>query len=70
MRAASGRDAARLLWDGLRFSYFPPLWRVGAASDGKYEGQNVSLVHQGSELKLSWLDTDTGKSDELQCKAR
>lgn len=46
------------------------LWRVGAASDGKYEGQNVSLVHQGSELKLSWLDTDTGKSDELQCKAR
>lgn len=46
------------------------LWRVGAASDGKYEGQNVSLVHQGNELKLNWLDTDTGKTDELQCKAR
>ena len=46
------------------------LWRVGAASDGKYEGQNVSLVHQGDELKLSWLDTDTGKTDDLQCKAR
>jgi len=46
------------------------LWRVGDASAGKYEAQNVSLVHQGSELKLSWLDTDTGKTDELQCKAR
>jgi uncharacterized protein YecT (DUF1311 family) len=46
------------------------LWRVGTASAGKYEGQNVSLVHHGDELKLSWLDTDTGKTDELQCKAR
>ncbi|HRL74173.1 MAG TPA: MliC family protein [Candidatus Accumulibacter phosphatis] len=46
------------------------LWRVGAASDGKYEGQNVSLVHQGSELKVNWLDTNTGKTDDLQCKAR
>ena len=46
------------------------LWRVGAASDGKYEGQNVSLAHQGDELKLSWLDTDSGKTDDLQCKAR
>ena len=46
------------------------VWRVGDASAGKYEGQNVGLVHQGSELKVSWLDTDTGKTDELQCKAR
>ena len=46
------------------------LWRVGDASAGKYEGQNVSLVQQGSELKVSWLDTNTGKTDELQCKAR
>ena len=46
------------------------LWRVGAAGAGQYEGQNVSLVQQGSELKVSWLDTDTGKTDELQCKAR
>jgi uncharacterized protein len=46
------------------------LWRVGTASDGKYEGQNVGLVHQGSEVKVSWLDTNTGKTDELQCKAR
>jgi hypothetical protein len=46
------------------------LWRVGDASAGKYEGQNVGLVQQGSELKVSWLDTHTGKTDELQCKAR
>ena len=46
------------------------MWLVGSASDGKYEGQNVSLVHQGNELKVSWLDTNTGKTDELQCKAK
>jgi uncharacterized protein len=46
------------------------MWRVGDPSAGKYEGQNVSILQQGSELKVSWLDTDTGKTDELQCKAR
>jgi uncharacterized protein len=46
------------------------LWRVGAASAGTYEGQNVGVVHQGGELKVSWLDTNTGKTEELQCKAR
>jgi uncharacterized protein len=46
------------------------LWRVGAAGAGQYEGQNVSLVQQGSDLKVIWLDTNTGKSDELQCRAR
>jgi uncharacterized protein len=46
------------------------LWRVGNASAGKYEGQNVSLVQQGGALAVSWLDTNTGKTDELQCKAR
>jgi uncharacterized protein len=46
------------------------LWRVGDASIGQYEGQNVGLVQQGSDLKVSWLNTDTGKTDELQCKAR
>jgi uncharacterized protein len=46
------------------------LWQVGAPGEGKYEGQNVSLVHQGATVKLSWLDTDTGKTDELDCKAR
>jgi uncharacterized protein len=44
------------------------LWLVGSESNGLYEGQNVSLVHKGNDLKLSWLDTYTGKTDELQCK--
>ena len=46
------------------------LWRVGVAATGPYAGQNVTLVQQGNELKVSWLDTNTGKTDELQCKAR
>jgi len=46
------------------------MWRVGAASDGNYEGQNVSLVHKGNEVQVKWLNTDTGTTDELQCKAR
>lgn len=46
------------------------LWRIGAPGEGNYEGQNVSLVHKGNELQVSWLDTNTGKTDELQCKAR
>jgi uncharacterized protein len=46
------------------------MWLVGPASDGNYEGQNVSFVHKGNEVKVSWLNTDTGKIDELQCKAR
>ena len=46
------------------------MWLVGSANNGNYEGQNVSLVHKGNEVKVSWLNTDTGKTDELQCKAR
>lgn len=46
------------------------LWRVGAAAAGAYEGQNVGLVQQGTEAKLSWLDTNTGKTETLPCKAR
>ena len=46
------------------------LWRVGAADAGLYEGQNVGLVQQGNDLKVTWLDTPTGKTDELQRKAR
>jgi uncharacterized protein len=46
------------------------MWLVGTASDGNYEGQNVSLVYKGNEVKVSWLNTDTGKTDELQCKAQ
>ena len=46
------------------------MWLVGTANVGTYEGQNVSLVHKGDEVKVNWLNTDTGKTDELQCKAR
>jgi uncharacterized protein len=46
------------------------LWRVGAAGAGQYEGQNVAVVQQGGELRVSWLDTNTGKTDALQCKPR
>lgn len=28
------------------------------------------LDHQDKTVKVSWLDTDTGKTDELQCTAR
>ena len=46
------------------------MWRVGAASGGKYEGQNASLVHKGSEVTVRWLNTGTGETDELDCQAR
>ncbi len=46
------------------------MWLVGAAGDGKYEAQNVDLVHQGNTLQMNWLDTNTGKTDQLQCQAR
>lgn len=46
------------------------LWQVGAPDAGTYEGQNVSLVFRGDALTLNWLDTGTGRMDELGCKAR
>jgi uncharacterized protein len=46
------------------------LWRVGDAAAGTYEGQNVSVVHQGDELMLSRLDTNTGKTEQLRCRAK
>jgi hypothetical protein len=46
------------------------LWRVGLASAGPYEGQNVSVLLQADSLKLSWYDTQSGKADELQCTSR
>lgn len=46
------------------------LWRVGAADAGLYEGQNVGLLRQGNDVNVTWLDPRTGKTDELQCKAR
>jgi uncharacterized protein YecT (DUF1311 family) len=44
------------------------LWLVGSASNGLYEGQNVSLVLKGDDLRLSWFDTNAGRTDELRCK--
>ena len=46
------------------------LWRLGRPEEGRYEGQNVDVVHQGSGLKVRWLDTRSGKSDALDCQAR
>jgi hypothetical protein len=46
------------------------LWQVGPANDGKYEGQNVGLVHQGNEVKVNWLNIEASITDGLQCKAR
>lgn len=46
------------------------LWQVGATSAGRYEGQNVALVHVGDEVKVSLLNVATGKTEELDCKAR
>lgn len=46
------------------------LWRVGPADAGRYEGQNVDLQQQGSELAVRWLNTDTGQTDELRCQPR
>ena len=45
------------------------LWQVGGAASGTYEGQNLSLVHQGSRVKVSWLNTRDGNVEELDCTA-
>ena len=46
------------------------LWRVGAASAGTYEGRNVAVVQQAAALRVSWLDTNTGRTEELRCTSR
>lgn len=46
------------------------LWRVGTESAGRYEGQNVDIVQQGTGLAIRWLDTNTGTTEELQCRPR
>jgi uncharacterized protein len=45
------------------------MWQAGAAGEGKYEGQNVSLVHNDNEVQVNWLDTNTGQTEDLQCKS-
>ena len=46
------------------------LWQVPAASGAKYEGQNVSLWNKGAEVSVWRLDTDTGATEEITCRAR
>jgi uncharacterized protein len=46
------------------------LWQVKPGADGLFEGQNVNAVQQGRGLKVSWLNTDSGQTDELTCEAR
>jgi uncharacterized protein len=44
------------------------IWRVGTSVPEKYEGQNVSLTRQSSQLMVNWLNPGTGQSEELKCK--
>jgi uncharacterized protein len=44
------------------------LWQVGTT--GKFEGQNVELTQQEAAVAVQWLNTDTGKTDTLQCTLR
>ncbi len=46
------------------------LWQVGQPAAGQFEGQNVSLLRQGDAVTLNWLDTNTGKTQVLDCKPR
>ena len=46
------------------------MWLVGTASEKYYEGQNISLKDEGNAVKVNWLNTDTGKTEVLQCRAR
>ncbi len=46
------------------------LWQVGPAAAGNYDGQNVGLQMQGDTVRVTWLDTATGKTDTLDCQAR
>ena len=46
------------------------VWQVASASGARYEGQNVMLWSKGTEATVTWLNTDTGVNEELQCRAR
>lgn len=46
------------------------LWQVAPVGQGLYEGANISLVRKGDAMRVTWLDTQTGKTDELECKSR
>lgn len=45
------------------------LWQVGAADAGTHEGRNVALLkREDGGVKISWLDTDSGRTEELDCR--
>jgi len=46
------------------------VWQVTAASGAKYEGQNVTFWSKGSDATVTWLNTVTGVSEDLQCRVR
>jgi membrane-bound inhibitor of C-type lysozyme len=41
---------------------------VKTASGAKYEGQNVSFWHKGSEVMVTWMNTAPRATEELLCK--
>lgn len=47
------------------------LWQVGPGPGpaGRYEGRNITVLHQGPSVQVSWLDTNTGQTDALACTA-
>ena len=46
------------------------VWQVRAASGAKYEGQNVTFWSKGNEASVTWLNTATGQTEDLQCRVR
>jgi len=41
-----------------------------AACGGKFEGQNVTFRNKGGEATASWMNVQTGDTEELKCRAR
>lgn len=46
------------------------LWRVGEDRLGRFEGRNVALTQAADALEISWLNTDSGQTEQLRCTAR
>ena len=46
------------------------VWQVKSGSGAKYQGQSVMLWSKGNEAIVTWLNTSTGVTEELQCRAR
>jgi len=46
------------------------VWQVESGSGVKYEGQNITFWSKGNEATASILNVETGKTDDLKCKAQ